>query len=169
MSNLFQVNLSDEHLVAQNNLRTNIRFCQKLVQDLERTFNVVIENKRSTELEHETIVYPPSQAGRYGWGFTFSATNEGVTFSDGRGLWLKSMAKVLGATVTDRYEDRVTDLASLKDAASLIGIEVKKLEDRSCGDHFRLKMNLWDGDPKLNLKIKAIIGTMMGQSVTTKL
>lgn len=169
MDNLFKSNLTVKHVQSQDNLRTNIEFCKKLIKDIEQTFNVITESKRRDEFTQEIIVYSPKQVGRYTYGFTFSATNDGVIFSDGRGVWLTSMAKILNTTITDKYEDKIKDLTNMRKVAKAIDIEVMHSNNTSCGDHFRLKMSLSKNDPKLNQKIKAIIGTMMAQNVTTRL
>lgn len=169
MSNLFKTNLTQDQLDAQVALKRNIEFCRTLIRDLVSTFEVVVDHRRCSETVHETIVYPPRHDNRYGWGFTFEATDKGVTFQDGRGIWIGMMGRVLGVPITDHYEVRNAEYVALQVAGAKIGIEVIKTDDKSCGDHFRLKMTLSQDDPHLNAKIRAIIGTMQNQFVNTKL
>jgi hypothetical protein len=171
MQNLFKSVEDQSHVAELETLKLNIAFARRLVRDLEQVYDVHVENKRRNETTMEVVVYAPSQAGRYGWGFTFTATAESVTFEDGRGVWLESMSRVLNAKVgkNDYGDDAKANDAILAKAAKKIGVQVKRNRDSACGDHFTLKMELSETDKHLSAKLKAIVGTMQAQDVVSRL
>lgn len=172
MENLFKKVEDKGHVAKLEALKKNIAFANRLVQDLQQAFEVQVEHKRRDETTMRVVAYAPSQFGRYGYGFTFEATSEGVTFQDGRGVWLCSMAKILKAKVNDSndYQDgkKANDLALAK-AAKKLGIEVTRSVDTSCGDHFTIKTDLSEDDKRLEMKLKVIVATMQAQSVVSRL
>jgi hypothetical protein len=168
MGNLFAENMTQDQIEQREKLKVNAEFNRRLVADLENTFHVVVEHKRSSELKVETVVYAPQQAGRYGWGFAFTATNEHVYFSDANGVRLEQIAKILNIEVSTKYKQREDDLLILRKAANSLGMKVGWAKNTACGDYYRLEMDLSPTDPNLSAKIKAIIGTMMNQQVVSK-
>lgn len=169
--NLF-LNLDKTHADRLENLKANTLFVRSLVNDLNSAYNVVLRETRTSETKIEIVAYPLSQVDRYGWGFTFLATPEGVSFQDGRGIRLSKMFKVLGIvgpSPDDYISYNVENETILQNAAKALNVEVRHVEDRICGDHFKLEIKLSQNDPKLNGKLKLIVSSMLKQGVTTKL
>jgi len=173
MDNLFLNVVDKGHSDKLGALKRNIAFAERLVRDLQQAFDVHVEHKRRNETTMEIVVYAPCQSGRYGWGFTFEATSDGVTFEDGRGVWMETMAKNLGGVKlsTRDYDEteRTANNAALNKKAKKIGVEVKRHRDSACGDHFTIKTDLSETDKHLSAKLKLIIATMQSQSVVSRL
>lgn len=166
MNNLFQANLSKSQIDTQNSLRSNIAFCDKLVSDLSKSFDVVVKAKRRKEDQFETTVYPPNQAGRYGYGFEFTASDQGVSFRDQQGLPIYTMAEILGVKISDKYGQEKNDFELMIKSLKLGKIHF--IPNSGCGDHYCLELTLNEG-PELNGQVKLIIGLLMAHGVTTKL
>ena len=166
MDNLFKDNFTQSQVDTQKALKHNIAFCAKLVRDLDAAFNVSIQNRRSNEDSFETVVSSPSQAGRYGFGFRFTATDQGVTFRDERGVWADSLAKVLNVSIQDEYSATASNLEVLRGAVKSGKVSFQR--DSACGDRCSLELTLNEG-PDLNSQIKLIIGVLMAHHITTKL
>ena len=166
MDNIFQSNLTKSQVDTQKALKANIQFCTKLTRDLENTFNVVVQGKRSSEDSFEVQVYTPSQAGRYGFGFRFTVTDQGVSFYDERGLWAETLARILNVTISSEYDAKALDLEIMRGAVK--SGKIVYHPNSACGDHYSLGLNVNEG-PDLDSQIKLIIGCLMAHGITTKL
>lgn len=169
MNNLFLKNLNQTTIKNKNNLIKNIKFTKRLIQDLSNVFEVCIEEKRTDETNYRFVVYPPSQRGRYGFGFEFRATPDSITFFDQRGEWLTTLARILEVKVTNDYHKKNSDLRALRDAVEHVGGTIQHSENSGCGDHYHLGFEINEQDVNLDQKIKLIIKVIQSHGVTTNI
>lgn len=169
MSNLFYANLTQDQINTRDLLRSNVNFCSQLIRDVKTAFDVVSEEKRTSESQFKTTIYSPRQAGRYGFGFCFEATDKGVSFQDERGLWLRTIAKCLNVKVSDQYSQKDADRDILKNAVKSLDASMGFSKCIGAGDHYHLNMTLFPNDPKRDDKIKLIISIIMEHGITTKI
>lgn len=168
MSNLFQSNFSQEVIDSQNALRTNIAFCQRIVSDLGKSFDVVVQTRRRYENEVETTAYPPDQIGRYGYGFRFNVTDKGVILTDENGLPKCNLAKILGVSIANQYTTKDADLKILRDAVASMGALIAFTPNSSTGDSYNISIPLSESSD-LNVKIKLIIKVLLAHNITSRL
>lgn len=171
MDNLFAINLSPSQIETKESLKSNSVFLDRLISDLTKTFDVAIVKGRINENKYRITAYEPRQSGRYGYGFAFTATPQNVTFTDERGLWLRTISTVLGINVLDRYEKEFknADLESLNSKVKPLDGFFEYTQDTACGDKYCLNLDLSENDPKLNDKIKLIIRIIMEHGIVTKM